>query len=172
MRRCCAVLPVAVAIGAAGCGNPAGPFLGSGRMTASVNGVAWTANAPPTPVYATYYPGTPPLLALQGFETGPGTFVSSITLNTCNVLGPGTYALGVAPSYAMWMELPPIGGTGGGASGTDSTHTGTVTIAAFSDAARHAAGTFYFTTGGALPVTVSGSFDVTFAVHSGGGSQC
>jgi hypothetical protein len=148
----------------AACGDdPAAPDAGDSRMSARIDGTAWTSD--PLPGSDVVIHALPGAYQIDGRRIAGG---SAMTMTLYNVRGPGTYPLGVGPTgvggLAQYIEA------GSGWATPLSGASGSVTVSTLSETAI--AGTFSFTAepivGGATGTrsATEGRFD--FPVRSNG----
>jgi hypothetical protein len=164
-RRPCEALVVSLLFAAACGDDPAAPDAGNSRMSARVDGTAWTSD--PLPASDVVILALPGVYQIDGRRIAGGNS-SAMTITLYNVRGPGTYPLGVGPTgvggLAQYVEA------GRGWATPLSGASGSITVSTLSETAI--AGTFFFTgeaiTGGATGTrsVTEGRFD--FPVRSNG----
>jgi len=134
---------------------------GSSRMTATIDGRAWTAATTPGLVTALQFsPVTGGYIITGAEQTSTGTIGTSLVLTINNISGPGSYPLGV-DGVSVYGGFASVTGTSGAWTTPISGEAGTITISALT--ATRIAGTFAFTAR-ASSGTVTGTRTVTTGV--------
>jgi hypothetical protein len=165
------LLLAAILAGVFGCSNenspqaPTPPAPAPGIMSATVDGIAWSAGGVSgSPAAAAYTPGSILIVGHRLFANGSG---SNVTLHVEAFTGVGTYTLrtgalsgarAIFASYTAALDTTKFG--------TDSAHTGTLTVTLLDTVHRDIQGTFSFSGYDAVGAVVSnvssGVFDVSF----------